>query len=90
MITAGAGTLLANHAASIQAAEAFHSAFQKQVTEFVAFTRTGFVTLMLNNVTTCRNIANNLGRYATTPPIWTCCRTPTPGCRRFWSRRARA
>src|SRR5437763_9444636 len=24
---------------------------------------------MLNNVATCRNIANNLGRYATTPPL---------------------
>ena len=47
----------------------FHSAFQKQITEFVAFTRTGFMTLMLNNVTTCRNIANNVGRYVTTPPI---------------------
>src|SRR6202012_3618448 len=42
---------------------------QKMVTEFVAFTRIGFVTLMLNNVATCRNIANNLGRFATTPPI---------------------
>jgi hypothetical protein len=39
------------------------------IAEFVAYTRTGFITLMLNNVATCRNIANNLGRYATTPPI---------------------
>ncbi len=27
------------------------------------------MTLMLNNVATCKNIANNLGRYATTPPV---------------------
>jgi hypothetical protein len=69
MFTAGAGTLLAGHPASLQVAPAFFSAFQKQITEFIAFTRTGFVTLMLNNVATCRNIAHNLGRYVTTPPI---------------------
>src|SRR4029077_17327054 len=59
----------AEHPASRQAAPEFQRGFQKLITEFVSFTRTGFVTLMLNNVTTCRNIANNLGRYATTPPI---------------------
>jgi hypothetical protein len=69
VFTAGAGTLLTSHPASMQAAPAFFSAFQKLITEFIAFTRTGFVTLMLNNVATCRNIANNLGRYVTTPPI---------------------
>lgn len=69
MFTAGAGTLLANHPASVQAAGSFYGAFQKLITEFIAFTRTGFVTLMLNNVATCRNVANNLGRYATTPPL---------------------
>ncbi|MGN6367385.1 MAG: motility associated factor glycosyltransferase family protein [Phycisphaerae bacterium] len=69
MFTAGGGTLFAAHGASVQVAGEFHGAFQKMVTEFVAFTRIGFVTLMLNNVATCRNIANNLGRFATTPPI---------------------
>ncbi|HUO10021.1 MAG TPA: 6-hydroxymethylpterin diphosphokinase MptE-like protein [Phycisphaerae bacterium] len=69
MFTAGGGTLFASHPVSMQIAGEFHSAFQKMITEFVAFTRIGFVTLMLNNVTTCRNIANNLGRFATTPPI---------------------
>jgi hypothetical protein len=69
MFTAGAGTLLTSHAASVQLGEGFYAAFQKLVTEFIAFTRTGFITLMLNNVATCRNIANNLGRYATTPPL---------------------
>jgi hypothetical protein len=69
LFTAGAGTLLASHPASVQVEGGFHRAFQKLFTEFVAFTRTGFLTLMLNNVTTCRNIANNLGRYATTPPL---------------------
>ena len=69
MFTAGAGMLLATHPASVQVAGGFYSAFQKLITEFIAFTRTGFITLMLNNVATCRNIANNLGRYATTPPL---------------------
>jgi hypothetical protein len=69
LFTAGAGTLLVSHPASVQVEGAFHRAFQKLITEFIAFTRTGFLTLMLNNVTTCRNVANNLGRYATTPPI---------------------
>ena len=69
MFTAGAGMLLTSHPASVQVAGEFYSAFQKLITEFIAFTRTGFITLMLNNVATCRNIANNLGRYATTPPL---------------------
>jgi len=69
MLTAGAGTLFAALPTSLQIAGDFHAAFVKQMTEFVAFTRTGFLTLMLNNVTTCRNIANNIGRYATTPPV---------------------
>ncbi len=70
LFTAGAGTLFAAHPASLQADSAgFHAAFQKLITEFVSFTRTGFLTLMLNNVATCRNVANNLGRYATTAPL---------------------
>ncbi|HVX86280.1 MAG TPA: 6-hydroxymethylpterin diphosphokinase MptE-like protein [Phycisphaerae bacterium] len=70
LFTAGAGTLFAAHPASIQAdAAGFFSAFQKLITEFVSFTRTGFLTLMLNNVATCRNVANNIGRYATTPTL---------------------
>jgi hypothetical protein len=69
LFTAGGGTLFTTHPASIKIAPEFHAAFQKMITEFVAFTRTSFVTLMLNNVATCKNIANNLGRFATTPPI---------------------
>lgn len=63
------GTLFVPHDPSVRVAGAFHAAFQKLIVEFVAFTRTGFMTLMLNNVTTCRNIANNLGCYVTTPPL---------------------
>jgi len=65
---------------------AFYGAFQRQITEFIAFTRTGFITLMLNNVATCQNIANNLGRYATTPPL-DVLRNAFQGCRQFsWPR----
>ncbi len=70
LFTAGAGTLFAAHPASLQVdTTGFHAAFQKLITEFVSFTRTGFLTLMLNNVATCRNVANNLGRYTTTAPL---------------------
>ncbi len=69
LFTAGTGALFATHSASLQISPDFHHAFQKLITEFVAFTRIGFVTLMLNNVATCKNIANNLGRYASTPPV---------------------
>ncbi len=63
------GVVFAAHDPSMKVGGTFHAEFNKQITEFIAFTRTGFVTLMLNNVVTCRNIANNLGRYVTTPPI---------------------
>jgi len=63
------GMVFAPHAPCVQLASGFHADFNKQITEFIAFTRTGFITLMLNNVATCRNIANNLGRYASTSPL---------------------
>ena len=63
------GMQFAAHQPSLQINPTFHSEFQKIIAEFVAYTRTGLLTLMLNNVATCRNIANNLGRYVTTPPI---------------------
>lgn len=63
------GTHLAIHAPSVQVRREFHQSFGRLFTEFVAYTRTGYMTLMLNNVTTCRNIANNFGRYVTTPPL---------------------
>ncbi len=69
LFTAGTGAFFVSHGPSVQIAPEFHAGFQKLMTEFVAFTRIGFVTLMLNNVATCKNIANNLGRYATTPPV---------------------
>ena len=63
------GMQFAVHAPSLQIAGPFHTDFQKVIAEFIAYTRTGLLTLMLNNVATCRNIANNLGRYVTTPAI---------------------
>ncbi len=69
MFTGGSGTFLAAHTASLQVEPEFHRAFQKMIVEFSSYTRVGFVTLQLNSIATCRNIANNLGRFATTPPI---------------------
>ncbi len=61
--------LFAAHPPSLQVAGEFHREFGRIVVEFVAYSRTGYYTLMQNNVTTCRNIANNLGRYVTTPGL---------------------
>lgn len=63
------GTQLLQHDPSMRVQSGFHNAFGKLVTDFVYYTRTSYYTLMLNNVTTCRNIANNLGRYVTTPAL---------------------
>ncbi len=63
------GTLLAAHAPSVRLHPEFHRQFLAMFTEFAEYTRTGLVTLMLNNVATCRNVANNLGRYVTAAPL---------------------
>lgn len=63
------GTLLAAHGPSVRLHPEFHRQFLAMFTEFAEYTRTGLVTLMLNNVATCRNVANNLGRYVTAAPL---------------------
>ena len=42
LFTAGQGMLMLSHPASVQSQPAFHAAFQKLITEFISFTRTGF------------------------------------------------
>lgn len=60
---------LVAHDASVRANPGFHRQFVELIKEYVSYIRTGFVSLLWNNVATGRNIANNVGRYATTPPI---------------------
>lgn len=47
----------------------FQQSFQRMIVEFVGYVRTNVITLQDNSRLTFKNIANNLGRYATTPPI---------------------
>lgn len=63
------GVHLMVHKPSADAHADYHRQFNKLMTDYAAYARTSFITLMLNGVTTCRNIANNFGRLATTPPI---------------------
>jgi hypothetical protein len=60
---------LLGHEASLRALPEFHRAFQKLFLEFIAYIRTNLITMRENRITTCRNIANNLGRFGTTPPL---------------------
>ncbi len=46
----------------------FHAACRAAVMDFAAFARMSLVTLVKNSAITCRNIANNLPTYITTPP----------------------
>ena len=63
------GAQFIRHAPSIRLAPEAHAAATKAIAEFVTFTRMSLVTLISNSRITCRNIAMNLGRYMTTPPI---------------------
>ncbi len=47
----------------------FYAEAQKAVADFVAFTRTSVVTLLVNNEHTIRNLANNLPHYLAAPGV---------------------
>jgi hypothetical protein len=63
------GTKVLTHAPSARVAEAAHQTVVTAITEFITYTRMGLMTLVSNSKTTCRNIAMNLAKYVTTPPI---------------------
>jgi len=63
------GTKIAAHQPSTQVAKDFFVAMQKILTDFIAFTKTGLITLVINSQVTCRNVACNLATYLSTPPI---------------------
>ncbi|MCH7592561.1 MAG: motility associated factor glycosyltransferase family protein [Planctomycetes bacterium] len=63
------GAHFIRHPPSIRLATDAHAAATKAIAEFVTFTRMSLVTLIANSRITCRNIAMNLGRYMSTPPI---------------------
>ena len=46
----------------------FHAKCRAAIADFAAFVKMSLVTLVNNSTITCRNIANNLPTYVTTPP----------------------
>ncbi len=47
----------------------FHTAFRQSVTDFAAYARMSLMTLVRNATITCRNVANNLPAYVSTPSL---------------------
>jgi len=63
------GAQFVPHPPSARAAPEFHDHARKLITEFVAYSRMTLLTLVGNAQVTCRNVAYNLPRYLSTPPI---------------------
>ncbi len=63
------GTRFVKHPPSEQIAPEFHKAIRAMVTDFVAYSRMTLMTLISNSRITCRNIANNIATYASTPSV---------------------
>ncbi len=63
------GAQFVSHAASDRAAGTFHAAMRKLLADHMSYCRMSLVTLVANSRVTCKNIANNLPTYLTTPPI---------------------
>jgi hypothetical protein len=63
------GAQFVTHAASDRAAPEFQTAMRKLLADHMTYCRMSLVTLVANSRATCRNIANNLPRFLTTPPI---------------------
>lgn len=63
------GAQFITHPPSQQIAGEFHTRMRALLTDFVTYMRMSLVTLISNSQITCRNIANNLPTYLSTPPI---------------------
>ncbi len=63
------GAQIVVHPPSDRIAGGFHSKARTVVTDYVAYSRMTLLTLVGNSQVTCRNIAHNLPKYLTTPPI---------------------
>jgi hypothetical protein len=63
------GTVFAAPPVSRELHGEFHATCRQAVTDFAAFWRMSLVTLVRNAGITCRNIANNLPTYVSTPPL---------------------
>lgn len=65
------GTSFAVPTAAREHNAAFHSACREAIVDYAAFAKMSITTLVRNAEITCRNIANNLPTYVTTPPTQT-------------------
>jgi len=63
------GTQFVTHPASDQAAGPFHAQMRRLIADHMTYCRMSLVTLVTNSRITCRNVANNLPTYLSTPPI---------------------
>lgn len=63
------GTQFVSHPPSERLARAFHQAARKEMTDYVIYARMCLMTVVANSRITCRNVANNLPAYLSTPPI---------------------
>lgn len=63
------GTRFVTHPPSVRASKQEHGKINDAISEFVTYTRMSLLTLMSNSRITCKNIANNLVTYVSTPPI---------------------
>src|SRR5688572_6914450 len=67
LFTVGCETI--THAPSVRLNEAHHRQAAEWMEEFVAFSRTGINTLVINGRRTAENVARNIGWYAATPSL---------------------
>jgi hypothetical protein len=63
------GAQFVTHAPSERVAGEFQTAARKLLADHMSYCRMSLVTLVANSKITCRNVANNLPRFLTTPPI---------------------
>jgi hypothetical protein len=63
------GAQFVAHPASGQVAADFHTQARKTIIDYIAYARMTLLTLVGNSQITCRNIAHNLPKYLSTPPI---------------------
>ncbi len=63
------GAQFVSHPASDRVAGEFQAAMRKLIADHMTFCRMSLVTLVANSRITCKNVANNLPTYVSTPPI---------------------
>ena len=63
------GAQFVSHPPSERIAGEFHAAMRKMLADHLSYCRMSIVTAVANSRATCRNVAYNLPRYLSTPPI---------------------